>query len=325
MDSKKPIILKPFGSSKWEKEVFAKIARVRDNKCSTEEELIRAIKDVDILIADVDITVTGKVIHNAHNLKAIVCSSIGVDYVDIGEATRKGIYVTNQPDFCVNAVAEYTLSMIFLLLRKIPLAAKQTREGGWQMRDSLYGYEFKGRTLGIVGLGRIGKLVAKKAKALSAKVISYDPCVSGEAGGKLGVKMVGLDLLLKCSDLVSIHTPLTDETRKLIGETQLGQMKKTAYLINLSRGAVVDEGALYRALKDNWMAGAAVDVLEEEPPDIHNPLLELENIIVTPHVAWNTVEAKKRVRQEVRKEAMRIIKGEIPRNLVNRDALGHLI
>jgi len=174
-------------------------------------------------------------------------------------------------------------------------------------------------------LGRIGKLVAKKAKALGAKVISYDPYVSGEAGGKLGVKMVGLDLLLKCSDLVSIHTPLTDETRKLIGETQLGQMKKTAYLINLSRGAVVDEGALYRALKDNWIAGAAVDVLEKEPPDIHNPLLELENIIVTPHIAWNTVEAKKRVRQGVRKEAMRIIKGEIPRNLVNRDALGHLI
>ena len=325
MDSEKLVILKPYGSSKWEKEVFAKIAKMRDDKCSTEEELIKAIKDVDILIADVDITVTGKVIRNAHNLKAIVCSSIGVDYVDIGEATRKGIYVTNQPDFCVNAVAEYTLSMIFLLLRKIPLAAKQTREGGWQMRDSLYGYEFKGRTLGIVGLGRIGKLVAKKAKVLGAKVISYDPYVSREAGGKLGVKTVGLGLLLKCSDLVSIHTPLTDQTRKLIGETQLGQMKKTAYLINLSRGAVVDEGALYKALKDNWIAGAAVDVLEKEPPDIHNPLLELENIIVTPHIAWNTVEAKKRVRQGVRKEAMRIIKGEIPRNLVNRDALGHLI
>jgi len=145
MDSEKLVILKPYGSSKWEKEVFAKIAKVRDDKCSTEEELIKAIKHVDILIADVDITVTGKVIHNAHNLKAIVCSSIGVNFVDIGEATRKGIYVTNQPDFCVNAVAEYTLSMIFLLLRKIPLAAKQTREGGWQMRDSLFRYNWVGK------------------------------------------------------------------------------------------------------------------------------------------------------------------------------------
>lgn len=321
MDSEKPVILKPYGSSKWEKEAFAKIAEVRDDKCSTEEELIKAIKDVDILIADVDITVTGKVIHNAHNLKAIVCSSIGVDFVDIGEATRKGVYVTNQPDFCVNAVAEYTLTMIFLLLRKIPLAEKQAREGRWQMRELLNCYEFKGKTLGIIGLGKIGKLVTEKAKALGAKVISYDPYVSEVAGERLGVKMMGLDPLLKNSDLVSIHTPLTDETRKLMGEAELKKMKKTAYLINVSRGAVVDERALYKALKYEWIAGAAVDVLEKEPPDIHNPLLELENIIVTPHIAWNTTEAKKRVRQGVRKEVMRIMKGEVPTNLVNRELI----
>lgn len=321
VDSRKPVILKPYGSSEWEKEVFAKIAEVRDDKCSTEEELVKAVKNVDILMADVDITVTGRVIRNANKLKAIVCRSIGVDYVDIGEATRKGIYVTNQPDFCVNAVAEYTLIMILVLLRKVPLAAKKAREGGWRIRESLTGYEFKGKSLGIVGLGRIGKLVAEKAKVLGAKVMSYDPHVSKKAGEKLGVKMVGLDVVLKHSDLVSIHTPLTDETRGLIGETELRKMKKTAYLVNVSRGAIVDETALYRALKSKRIAGAAVDVLEKEPPNAHNPLMKLENIIVTPHIGWNTMEAKKTIEEGVRKEAMRIIKGEVPSNLVNKDVL----
>jgi len=319
--SKKVVILKPYDTAEWEKRAYSEIAEVRDTKCLTEDKLIEEIREVDILIADVDITVSGPVLEAAKNLCGIVCCSTGVDYIDIETATQRGIYVTKVGDYCTRAVAEHTIGLMLSFARKINLAEKAVKAGKWEEWRQFEGFELEGKTLGIIGIGKIGRAVAEKAIALGMNIIAYDPYVDKEIIEAKGIRMVKLHLLLRESDIISLHMPITEKNRKLIGREEFGVMKKSVCLINTSRGALIDQKVLYDVLKNKKIAGAAVDVLEKEPPDANDPLLKLDNLIVTPHIGWNTKEAKERERKGEKEEVFRLIKGQVPKNLINKEVV----
>ena len=312
------IILKPYGNVDWERQEFSYLAEIRNPHCVTEEEFVKEIKEVDLLIADVDINVTKKILNSANRLKGVVCAATGTDFVDIPEATRKGIVVTNLPDYCVEAVAEHTLALLFCLSRHVVLGAKASFEGNWEKRRMLQGIEVEGKILGIIGLGRIGRKVAEKAEALGLKIAFYDPYVSGESvRDKRYEKKEAVADLVRSSDIVTIHASLISETNRMFGEKEFREMKPTAYFLNVARGGIVDEEALYRALKERWIAGAAVDVLSKEPPEKDHPMLQLDNIIITPHIAWNTREAKEKARNQIKEIILSIIHHQFPVNVVN--------
>jgi D-3-phosphoglycerate dehydrogenase len=312
------VILKPYGNIDWERQELSHLAEIRNPCCLTEEELIKQIKDVHLLIGDVDIEVTEKVLDSADKLRGVICASTGIDFVDVTAATERGIVVTNLPDYCVEAVAEHTLALMFCLCRHIMPGAKATLEGNWEKRRALQGIEVEGKTLGIVGLGKIGRKVAEKAKALGMQVAFYSPSVPSETvKGKGYEKKEMLMDLVNSSDFISIHTSYRDKKSGMFGEKEFKNMKPTAYFINVARGGLSDEKALYRALKERWIAGAAVDVLLNEPPEMDNPLFELENIVITPHIAYNTKEAKEKGKHQLKLIITQIINNQFPINVVN--------
>jgi D-3-phosphoglycerate dehydrogenase len=272
-------------------------------------------------LTDTDVPVPKKAIDASDRLKAIVLFSAGYEHVDVKAATEKGVYVVNNPDSNTVAVAEYTLGLMFTLIKKIISADKAVRRGKWNIRPTLRVSEFEGKTLGIIGLGHIGRTVATKAMGLGMNIIAYSPHIKEEIAKKIDVKLVDLETLLKESEIVSIHTVLTEDKRHLIGEHELRLMKRSAYLINTARGPIVDKGALYRALKESLIKGAALDVFDKEPPDPDDPLLKLDNVVLAPHVAWNTEETVQKTLSMIVEEVSRIMKGKIPKNLVNIELL----
>jgi D-3-phosphoglycerate dehydrogenase len=316
--SKRFVILYPYVNVDWEIDKFSTVAEVRSVAIPSEEELIRQIHDVDLLIADADLKVTLDVLNAAPRLQAIACSATGVDYVDIAEATRKGIVVTNLPDYSVEAVAEHALALMFCLSRKIFSGMKGVLEGRWDELRFTQGVEVEGKTLGIIGLGRIGKRVAEKAQALGMKVIFYDPYVTREYGREKGYgKKEALVDLLRDSDFVTIHAFLATETQRMFGEKEFKAMKRTAFFLNVARGGIVDEKALHRALQERWIAGAGLDVLTQEPPPKDEPLLKLDNVVVTPHIAWGTQEAEARLIKQLNQIIASVLHQEFPINAVN--------
>lgn len=292
---------------------------------STSEDVIaEATRDADVIMV-VYAKITRKIIESAAKLKGIVRYGIGVDNIDLKAATEKGIMVANIPDYGIKSVADHTMMLILALARRVTAWDRYTRElkyiGRWTNPPmNLIGIELADKILGIVGLGRIGREVAKRAKAFDMKIIAYDPYIPKDTVLE-DVTLLELDDLLRQSDFVTIHCPLTNETHHLINEDRLKLMKRTAFIINTARGPIIDEKALYKALKDRWIAGAALDVFEHEPPPSDNLLLKLDNVILTPHVAWFTEEALRRLEFTACEEAIRILKGEVPRNLVNRMVL----
>ncbi len=312
----------PFIEEEWK--ILERYASVRLAKGTTEDDLLAEAKDVDTILV-VYAKITRRVIESAQRLKGIVRYGIGVDNVDIQAATERGIYVANVPDYCVGTVAEHTFALLLALARRIILADYTVKSASWkiwtQQPIELMGTDIEGKVLGLIGMGNIGRTVAIKAKAFGMRVMAYDPYLEKYRARLLDVELVDLDTLLKNSDFVSIHVPLTSETRGMIGENELKKMKRTAYLINTSRGPIVNERALYEALKGGWIAGAALDVYEKEPPDRDNPLFKLDNVVLTPHVAWYTEEALKRLKRSVAEEAIRMLNGMPPKNLVNKDVL----
>ncbi|MCS7136071.1 MAG: C-terminal binding protein [Nitrososphaerota archaeon] len=312
----------PFIEEEWK--ILEKHANVRLAKGTAEDDLLAEVKDVDVMLV-VYAKITKRIIESAPRLKGIVRYGIGVDNVDIRAATEMGVYVANVPDYCIGTVAEHTFALLLALTRKIILADRIVRSAGWkiwtQQPTELMGNDLEGKVLGLIGMGNIGSAVAIRAKAFGMKVIAYDPYLEKDKARSLDAELVDLDTLLKNSDFVSIHVPLTPETRGMIGEQELRKMKRTAYLINTSRGPIVRESALYKALKDGWIAGAALDVYEKEPPDRDNPLFRLDNVVLTPHIAWYTEEALKRLKRSVAEEAIRILNGMPPKSLVNKDVL----
>lgn len=250
----------------------------------TEAELIELLPGVDGIIVGVD-RLSRRVIEAADALKVVSKYGVGIDNVDVEAATARGIPVTITPGANTTAVAELTIGLMFALARQIPFADRLVREGSW---SSVMGRELSGKRLGLVGLGRIGREVAKKASAFDMKIVAFDR--DRNLVARYGVEYADLADLVATCDFVSIHLPLDDSTRNLIGEKELRKMKRDAYLINTSRGGIVDERALVRALREGWIAGAALDVYEEEPP-ANEELKRLPNVVLTPHMGAHTVEA----------------------------------
>jgi len=252
------------------------------NTSLTHEELCRVIKDYDALIIRSGTKVRADVIEAAENLKVVARAGIGLDNVDVEAATKRGIVVMNTPDGNVITTAEHTVAMLLSMSRNIPQAMYSLKSGKWE-KKRFQGKEVFHKVLGIIGIGRIGRVVADRALGLKMKVIAYDPYISEEVIHKMGIEGVSLDELLARSDYISIHTPITPETRNILNEDAFRKMKKGVFVLNCARGGVVDEKALYDAIQAGIVAGAALDVYSKEPP-FDNPLLTLDQVVVTPHL-----------------------------------------
>jgi len=299
------------------------VIKAGSSRVYTEEELVKEARDVDaILVTGRGEKITRKVMEASEKLRVVSKYGVGVDNIDVKAATEMGIIVTRTPGANANAVAEFAVAMILAATRKIPLAMAHLKAGGWR-EQKLVGVELASSTVGLVGLGHIGFRVAKKLKGLDAKVLGYDPYVTGEKAAEVGVELAELERLLRESDVVTIHAALTEQTKHLIGERELALMKPSAYLVNTARGAIVDQKALYRALKEGRIAGAALDVFEEEPLKPDNPLFQLDNVILTPHVGDSTVTAKIQTYTQAAENILKVLRGELPprESLVNPDVL----
>lgn len=267
--------------------------------------------------------ITRRILESCPTLAVVGQHGVGLDNIDVAAATDNGVLVLNVPSANYMSVAEHTIMSILALSRNLLICDAKVRGNSWRIfRESYYPMEVNGKTLLIMGLGRIGQEVARKAKAFNMRLLGYDPFVSPEDMALVGVEKVD-DLLarIKEADFVSIHTPLTPSTKGLISTELLSCMKKSCYVINVGRGPVVDQKALYEALKNKVIAGAALDVLVQEPPDADEPLLKLENVIFTPHYAGDTRESKYRCSLTLATETTKVLKGNGSGNVVNPKAL----
>lgn len=286
----------------------------------SKEELIEKVKDKDALLVRSATKVTREVLEAAEKLKVIGRAGVGVDNIDIKAATEKGIIVVNSPAASSITVAELTMGLMVSLARNIPQASSSLKAGKWEKKRFL-GRELRGKTLGIIGMGRIGSEVAKKAQAFELRCVAYDPYISEETARELNVEVEdSIEKVLEQSDFITLHVPLTENTRHLINREAISRMKKGVSIINAARGGIIDEGAVYRALKEGRLAGAAFDVFEREPPE-GNPLLELENFIATPHLGASTEEAQRFASTIACEEVLKALAGEPPSNVVNMPRL----
>ena len=287
-----------------------------------EEELVEKVRDVDALLTLLTDRVDGELMDTAGpQLKIISNYAVGYDNVDMKEATDRGIVVTNTPSTEVNeAVAEHTWALILSLARRIVEADEATRRGGYKGWEPgiFLGTGLLGKTLGIVGLGRIGSMVARRAKGYNMTVLYNKRSRDEEAEKELGATFVELDELFAKSDFVTLHVPLTEETRHMINKESLAKMKKRSYLINTARGPVVNEKDLAEALRSGQLSGAALDVFDNEP-DINPELIGMENIVLTPHIASATWEAREKMGEQAVSAILDTFQGKKPKNLVNEE------
>jgi len=279
-----------------------------------EDELCKEVSDCDVLIVRSETKVTGRVLESAKRLKIIGRAGVGVDNIDVKRATRKGIIVMNTPDSNTISTAEHTMAMMLACSRNIPQAYSSLKSLKWE-RKLFTGYELFGKTLGIIGLGRIGKQVAIRASSFSMNIIGYDPFISQDIAKSLNITLVSFPELLEKSDYITIHTPLSEKTRHLISEKEIEKMKSGVIIINCARGGIIDESALEKGLKSGKIRAAALDVFEKEPP-LDSPLLSLPNCVFVPHLGASTIEAQKNVGKEIALQIRDALEGNI-RNAVN--------
>jgi D-3-phosphoglycerate dehydrogenase len=279
------------------------------------EDLKQIIKDYDALVVRSGTKVTKEIIDAASSLKVIGRAGVGLDNVDLESATARGIIVMNTPGGNTISTAEHTMSMILALSRSIPQACSSLKAGEWK-RSKFMGTELYNKVLGIVGLGRIGSEVAKRALSFGMKVVAFDPFISLEVAKQMGVEVMELKDVLSGSDYITIHTPLSDETKHMISDKEFAIMKPTAKIVNCARGGIIDEAALFKALESKKIAGAAMDVFENEPPT-GSPLLKLENIVLTPHLGASTEEAQVNVAIEIAEVVRDALLGRGVRNAAN--------
>jgi D-3-phosphoglycerate dehydrogenase len=309
------------GSIEEEKDEFGKIgvelilAQVQE-----ERELIRACREADGLLNQYA-PLTRRVLENLPNCKVVSRYGVGVDSVDLKAATDLGIIVANVPDYCMDEVADQTVSMLLGLIRKTAFFDQKVKSGQWDFRQGIPIYRTRGKTLGLIGCGKIGLEVAKRISAFGLRVIAFDPYI--EKPHEV-IELKDIDTVLKESDFISIHCPLNDSTRHLIGDEAFKKMEKRPILINTSRGPIIDEKALIQALKEGLISGAGLDVLEKEPPDSQNPLLKMENVILTPHVSFYSVESISELKRRTAKNVADVLSGRWPRSVVNREVKGRI-
>lgn len=282
----------------------------------TEEGLIDLCENADAIIAHSRDRYTRRLIESIPNLRIISKHGTGVDKIDVKAATERGVFVSNTPVHSP-IVAEHTVALMLVALKRVKQADSKVRGGGWR-GDDLLATLIRGKTISLLGFGRIGSEIAKRLQGWEVTILAYDPYVPSEAFVHYGVKRCErLDELLGQADILSINAVLTDETRHLIGEDALRRLKKTTYLVNTARGEIIHEKALIRALKEGWIAGAALDVMENEPPDPSNELLRLENVILTPHMSSLVPGINDMLTRTAMENALAALKGEVPKYIKN--------
>jgi D-3-phosphoglycerate dehydrogenase len=311
-----------FPSLEPEQRVLAPLGvELRPQQCKSEEEIIELTRGADAVL-NCYAKMTARVIGKLDHCKIIARYGIGVDNVDLAAATRAGILVTNVPDYCIDEVSDHALALLLSLARQIVAADRAVKGSAWDVVAHGGIRRLRGQTLGVVGFGKIAIAVASKAQAFGLRVLAHDPYLDTAVIARYGVQAVDLDTLLAESDAISIHVPLSLETRNLIGQSELARMKPTAFLINTSRGGIVDEHALATALKEARLGGAALDVLTVEPSPPDHPLRQAPNIILTPHLAFYSRESVIELQTKAAEEVARALKGEPPRSPINREVLG---
>ncbi|MDD5472594.1 MAG: phosphoglycerate dehydrogenase [Candidatus Methanoperedens sp.] len=278
-------------------------------------ELIKRVGNYEALIVRSETQVTKDVINAGKKLKIIGRAGVGVDNIDVNSATERGIIVVNAPEGNTISAAEHTIAMMMAMSRNIPQANASLKSKKWD-RKKFMGVEVRGKVLGVVGLGRIGTEVAKRAQGMEMNILAYDPFISQERAGELGVELTTVEDIVKRADYITVHTPLTKETKDLIGSKEFVIMKKGARLINCARGGIINEEALAKAVKDGIVSSAAIDVFTKEPP-FENPLLELDSVIVTPHLGASTEEAQINVAVSVAEQVVNALKGLPVKNAIN--------
>lgn len=281
----------------------------------SEDELVSIIPGYDALVIRSGTKVTEKIINAADRLKIVGRAGVGVDNIDVPAATRKGIIVANTPEGNTISAAEHTIAMMLALSRNVPQANASLKAGKWE-RKLFTGSEVRGKVLGTIGLGRVGIGVVKRAQGLEMKIIAYDPFIPKQRAKELGIELVDLETVLRKSDYITVHTPLTDETRGMVSDPQFEMMKPGVRIVNCARGGIIDEDALVRAVNKNQIAGAALDVFVNEPPT-GSQLLDLDRVIVTPHLGASTAEAQVAVAVDVADQVLSALRGESVTSAIN--------
>jgi D-3-phosphoglycerate dehydrogenase len=295
-------------------------ATLRPLNVTSEAEVVGACRDADALL--VTYAKIGKVaLAGMPKLKIVVRTGVGYDSLDVPAATERQVMVANVPDYCISDLAEHTMALLLTWWRRTAELDQQVRTEGWG-RPLKPVYRLEGKTLGILGMGRMGQAVAVRARGFGVKLIGYDPYTPPAAFAALGVESVGLEGLLRASDIVTIHSLLNAETRGIICQKTLRQMKPTAVIVNTARGGLIVTDDLVRALQEGWIAGAALDVTDPEPLPMDHPIRKLPRVLVTPHAAWYSEEAEPELRRRAARTIVEALRGERPASLLNPEVLG---
>ena len=307
------------GSIEEEKKVFKQIgADLVLAQVKEEDDMIQTCKEADGILNQYSLF-TRSVLENLPRCKVIARYGVGVDSIDLKAATDLGIIIANVPDYCMDEVADQTVALILSLVKKTAFFDRRVKSGDWDFRQGMPIRRIKGMTMGLVGCGRIGLEVANRISAFGVRVIAFDPYIK-KAGEK--IELTDLDTVLKESDFISVHCPLNESTRHLIGEREFQKMERRPLLINTSRGPIVDENALIQALEKGQLSGAGLDVLEKEPPGSLNPLLKMENVILTPHMGFYSVESISELKRRTAEGVSDVLMGRKPRSVVNGGVIG---
>ena len=290
-----------------------------DYQAKTEEELIEITKDADAVIIQY-CEITENVIKHMKHCKIIIKYGIGINNIDVKAATEKGIYVCNIPDYGVDEVSNHAIAGIMSLSRKLNISDRKLREGIWDFRPITPLKRFNQSVVGILGYGRIGKMVAHKLSSFGVRILAHDIC-SQDRVVKDNVEFVDFETLLKESDYITIHVPLEEKTYHMINDEAIAKMKPNVMIINTARGPIIEEKALVKALQEKRIAGASIDVFEIEPLSIDNPLITLENVILSPHTAWYSEQSIEALQKKAMLEVVNVLNGNLPYNLCNPEVL----
>ncbi len=314
-----------YGDLNIEKEMLARLGvRLVEGVGNEEEETLSVCRDAEVILCGGAPKIRASLIRRLPRLKAIVRYGIGIDTIDLDEATRRGVYVVNVPDYCIEEVATHAMTLVLAWARKLPVACRGTTNGRWDIGPLRTLESPRDSILGLIGFGRIAQSVARMARAIGFQVWAADPYVKKHFIQRKGVKPTPLKRLIRSADFISLHLPLNSTTHHLLGAQALRLMKPTAYLINSARGGLVDEKALLQALKERWIGGAALDVMENEPWVVNSLLRGLDNLIVTPHCAWYTERSQKELRRKACAEVIRVLRGVTPKIVVNLEVLRYM-
>lgn len=286
----------------------------------SEDDIIRIAKDADALIVQYA-NINKRIIKSLRKCKVIARYGIGVNNIDITAATEHKIFIVNVPGYCFGEVSDHTIALALTCIRKVVILNNSVKKGNWNFKISEPIFRLKNMKLGLVGFGNIARMVSHKAQAFGLSILAYDPYISSSVMTQNNVKKVNLEDLLAESDIISLHLPLTKDTKYIFSEKEFKLMKNTAFIINTSRGSLIKEEDLYKALNKKWIAGAGLDVAEKEPIDPDSNLLKLDNIVITPHVSFYSEESLNELQRNAAKSVAQVLKGEIPFSLVNKEVL----